>query len=247
MDLKDKRIVVTGGGTGIGRGVALAFASEGGHVAICGRREEPLLETAALYTGEPAILSKTCDVADRESTGEFFSWAVEALGGIDVIVINAGINIRERSMAETTPEDWDRVLAVSATGPFNCMYEVLPGMRERQDGVIINICSTAGKRPIPLGGIAYGASKFAQRALGIGAGYEEGDNGIRITNIYPGEVDTPIIAKRPQPVSQKRQSLMLKPEDLGATVAFVANMPPHVTIPELWILPTYQVSGGPMP
>ena len=62
MDLKDKRIVVTGGGTGIGRGVALAFASQGSRVAICGRREEPLLETAALHAGDPAILSKTCDV-----------------------------------------------------------------------------------------------------------------------------------------------------------------------------------------
>ena len=240
MDLKDKRIVVTGGGTGIGRGVALAFASEGGRVAICGRREEPLEEPAALCTGEPAILSKTCDVADRESTGEFFSWALETLGGIDVIVINAGINIRERSMAETTPEDWDRVLAVNATGPFNCMYEVLPGMRDRRDGVIINICSTAGKRPIPLGGIAYGASKFAQRALGIGAGYEEGDNGIRITNIYPGEVDTPILDNRPQQGSDEHMARILQPEDVAAMVVAVAKLPPRASVPELIVKPTIQ-------
>ena len=89
MDLKDKRVVVTGGGTGIGRGVALGFAAEGSHVAICGRRKEPLAETASLHTGETPVLTKTCDVADRDSTGEFFSWAEETLGGIDIIVINA--------------------------------------------------------------------------------------------------------------------------------------------------------------
>ena len=185
MDLKGKRVVVTGGGTGIGRGVALAFAAEGSQVAICGRREEPLQETADLHAGENGILTMPCDVAARESTDKFFSWAEESLGGIDIIVINAGINIRERSMAETAPEDWDRVMAVNATGPFNCMHAVLPGMRERQDGLIVNICSTAGKRPIPLGGIAYGASKFAQRALGIGAGYEEGDNCLLYTSPSP--------------------------------------------------------------
>ena len=74
MELKDKRVVVTGGGTGIGRGVALAFAAEGSRVVICGRREEPLQDTASAHSGENTILSKTCDVADRESTGSFFSW-----------------------------------------------------------------------------------------------------------------------------------------------------------------------------
>ena len=241
MDLKDKRVVVTGGGTGIGRGVALGFAAEGSHVAICGRRKEPLAETVSLHTGENPVLTKTCDVADRDSTGEFFSWVEETLGGIDIIVINAGINVRERSMAETTPEDWDRVLSVNATGPFNCMHAVLPGMRERQDGLIVNICSTAGKRPIPLGGIAYGASKFAQRALGIGAGYEEGDNGIRITNVYPGEVDTPILDNRPQKVSDEHKARILQPEDVAAMVVAVAKLPARASVPELIVKPTIQL------
>ena len=88
-------VIVTGAARGLGRAHALAFAAEGSHVAICGRREEPLLETAGLHTGENAILTMSCDVADRESTGRFFSWVEETLGGIDIIVINAGINVSD--------------------------------------------------------------------------------------------------------------------------------------------------------
>jgi NADP-dependent 3-hydroxy acid dehydrogenase YdfG len=121
------------------------------------------------------------------------------------------------------------------------MHAVLPGMRKRQDGLIVNICSTAGTRPGPLGGIAYGASKFAQRALGIGAGYEEGANGIRITNVYPGEVDTPILDNRPQKVSDEHKTRILQPEDIAAMVVAVAKLPARASVPEVIVKPTIQL------
>ena len=113
--------------------------------------------------------------------------------------------------------------------------------------MVINIASMAGRQVSLLGGAAYCASKHGMVSLTQSTNLEAADLGIRASVILPGEVDTPILAVRPQPVSEKRQSLMLKPEDLGETVVFVANMPPHVSIPEMWIMPTYQVSGTPLP
>jgi NADP-dependent 3-hydroxy acid dehydrogenase YdfG len=117
----------------------------------------------------------------------------------------------------------------------------MPKMLERQDGVIINIVSVAGKRATPLGGIAYAASKFGMAALGIGLGAEEKDAGIRVCNIYPGEVDTPILVFRPQPISEDHRAKILRPEDVAEAVRFVAIQPRHVSIPELVIKPVSQM------
>src|SRR5262245_4925775 len=193
MKLKNKRALITGGGSGIGRGIALAFAREGCRVAVAGRREDALRQTATLWKGEPAMLWRPADVADRSSVADLFSWAARELGPIDILVNAAGINIQRRSMAALDPADWDALLAVNATGAYNCLHAVLPGMRERRDGLIINISSTAGKRAALLGGVAYNASKFAMTALGTTVALEEGKNGIRVTNVYPGEVNTPIL------------------------------------------------------
>jgi NADP-dependent 3-hydroxy acid dehydrogenase YdfG len=114
-------------------------------------------------------------------------------------------------------------------------------MIARQDGVIINIVSIAGKRASPLGGVAYAASKFGQAALGLGLAAEEKDSGIRVCNIYPGEVDTPILVFRPQPVTEEHRAKILRPEDVGEAVRFVAVQPKHVSIPELIIKPTWQM------
>jgi NADP-dependent 3-hydroxy acid dehydrogenase YdfG len=114
-------------------------------------------------------------------------------------------------------------------------------MLARQQGLIININSIAGKRATPLGGLAYAASKFGMTALGIGLGAEEKDSGIRVTNIYPGEVDTPILEFRPTPVTDEHRLRILRPEDVAGAVLYVASQPPHVSIPELIIKPVSQV------
>ena len=240
MDLKDKKALITGGGTGVGRSLALALAEEGCKVAICGRREDKLRETAALWEGSPSILCHHADVADRGSVGELFSWTAKELGPIDILVISAGINIPLRSMSEIDPADWDRVLQVNATGAFNCMHAILPQMRERQDGVIINISSIAGKRASLLGGVAYNASKFAMSALGTSVGVEDGKNGIRVTNIYPGEINTPILDNRPVPVTEEHKARILQPEDVAVAALMVIHLPPRACVPEMVIKPTLQ-------
>jgi NADP-dependent 3-hydroxy acid dehydrogenase YdfG len=117
---------------------------------------------------------------------------------------------------------------------------VLPQMRERRDGLIVNISSISGKRAAAIGGVAYNASKFAMAALGISVANEEAANNIRITTIYPGEVDTPILEHRPQPVSAERRAKMLLPEDVADLVVAIAKLPARAHVPELIIKPTGQ-------
>jgi NAD(P)-dependent dehydrogenase (short-subunit alcohol dehydrogenase family) len=240
MRLKDKRAVVVGGGTGIGLGIAQAFAAEGCRVAIAGRREDKLREAAGAWLGDPPLLYHPVDVTDRHSVEKLIAWANERLGQIDILVNSAGTNIRTRSMAEMTPLQWDEVMAINATGAYNCMYSVLPQMRARRDGLIINVSSISGKRALTLGGIAYCASKFAMSALSTGVANEDAPHGIRVTNIYPGEVNTPILEKRPVPVSAERKAAMLQPEDLGDLAVAIACLPPRAHVPEVIVKPTLQ-------
>lgn len=240
MSVKGKGVLVVGGGSGIGAACALLFAENGARVAIAGRRMERLQETAARFDGGPPIVCHVADVADRGSVDQLVRWATDRLGQIDVVVIAAGINIPNRTMRELRPEDWDRVMAINATGAYNVMHAVLPQMRERRDGLIVNISSIAGKRAAALGGVAYNASKFAMTALGLSVADEERENGIRVTNIYPGEVDTPILEQRPQPVSPERRAKMLKPEDVAAAVLLAAQLPPRANLLEVVIKPTVQ-------
>jgi NAD(P)-dependent dehydrogenase (short-subunit alcohol dehydrogenase family) len=183
-------------------------------------------------------VSHTVDVADRPSVCAFFRFAREQLGAIDILVNSAGINIVRRTMAETDPADWDRVLAVNASGAYYCMREVLPEMRTRGTGLIVNISSIAGMRASMLGGTAYCASKFAMAALGTCVALEDGPRGIRVTNVYPGEVDTPILEHRPVPVSDEHRATILRPEDVAAAVLMVACLPPRAHVPDLVIKPT---------
>lgn len=238
MRLQGKTAVVTGGGTGIGWGIARALASEGCRVAISGRREDVLKEATSQWKNEPPIFSHVCNVVDRNSVRALFDWVAATLGSLDILVNSAGSNIRNRSMAEMKPEQWDELMAINATGAYNCMYAVLPQMRERRDGLIVNISSISGKRASQLGGVAYSASKFAMTALGTCVANEENRNGIRVTNVYPGEVETPILDLRPEPVSADRRAVILQPEDVGMLVATLALLPPRAHVPEVVIKPT---------
>src|SRR5262249_40919368 len=145
---------------------------------------------------------------------------------------NAGLNIKERTFRQLTPATWQLLLRANLDGAFYCIHAVLPQMLERKAGIIVNVNSIAGKRATPLGGTAYAASKFGMSALGLCLAAEEKDSGIRVSNIYPGEVDTPILEVRPQPVSQEQRRKILQPQEVAAAVLFVATLPPHVSVPE---------------
>ncbi len=240
MQLAGKTALITGGGSGIGAAIAHAFVEHGCRVAVSGRREERLRQVVDGASDQSRCLAFAADVADRDSVARLFEWAAAELGPIDILVNSAGINIPKRSMSEMVPSDWDKVLQVNATGAYNTMAVVLPQMRERRDGVIINISSVAGLRAGKLGGVAYNASKFAMSALGTTVGEEEKDNGIRVTTVYPGEVETPILDDRPVPVSAEHRAKILQPEDIADAVLMVACLPPRARVPDLVVIPTTQ-------
>lgn len=240
MELKDRTALVTGGGSGIGLGVALALAREGCRVAIAGRDARKLEGAARRFDGTPQILWRPCDVAERDQVEGLFAWADEKLGALEILVLSAGVNVVRRRMEDLDPRDWDRIIAINATGTYNCMREGLLRMRKRKSGLIVNISSVAGKRALSLAGPAYCASKFAATALGTAVGLEERPNGIRITNIYPGEANTPILDQRPAPVPAEKKARMLQPEDIAACVVTIAKLPERVLVPELVITPLYQ-------
>jgi NAD(P)-dependent dehydrogenase (short-subunit alcohol dehydrogenase family) len=166
----------------------------------------------------------------REVTARF--------GGIDILVNNAGLNIKERTFRELTPESWRRLVAANLDGAFYCMKAVVPQMRQRQDGLIVNVNSISGKRSNPLGGLAYNAAKHGLRGLALGLAAEEKASGIRVCSIYPGEVDTPILEHRPTPLSDEHKKGILQPEDVAAAVLFVATLPPRASVPELVLTPS---------
>ena len=231
--------IITGAGTGIGAATAKALAADGFEVALLGRRADVLEVTAAeiVADGGKAIVVP-CDVVCRDSVAEAMRVLESQWSRFDVLVCNAGTNLPRRLLSELTFEDWDTLINVNLNGAFNSVRAVLPHMRQAKRGTIVQICSISGKRASTLGGIGYSAAKFGQSAMGICLGREERENGIRSTVIYPGEVNTPILEKRPQPVPDARRPVILQPEDVAAAVRFVVALPERANVLELIIKPT---------
>jgi len=238
--LTGKVVLVTGGGSGIGLACARLFLAEGARVAISGRNLAKLQQAARSLGNPDRLLPLACDVSEPAQVDALVTQVRERFGAIDILVNNAGTNIKERTFRELSIETWQKLIRTNLDGAFYAIHAVFPEMLKRQDGLIINISSVAGKRASPLGGIAYAASKFGMTALGIGLAAEEKDSGIRVCNIYPGEVDTPILEVRPTPVTEDQRRKILRPEDVAQAVLFVACLPPHVSVPELVIKPTTQ-------
>jgi NADP-dependent 3-hydroxy acid dehydrogenase YdfG len=239
--LQSKTALVTGGGSGIGLAVARLFLQEGARVAISGRDAKKLQDAARGLGAGDRLRTHAADVADAAQVEALVRDVTQQLGRIDILVNNAGTNLKERAFRQLTPEAWQRLLRTNLDGAFYCIHAVLPQMLERKDGLIINVSSIAGKRAGPLGGAAYVASKFGMTGMGLCLAAEEKDSGIRVSNVYPGEVNTPILEVRPQPVTAEQRRQILQPEDIAAAVLFVATLPPHVSVPELVIKPTSQV------
>ncbi len=241
MDLSGKVVLVTGGAGGIGLGIAKAFAAEGCRVALAGTTEKNLIKAAESAETASPLLWRICDITDRDQVAQLFQWLGDELGSADILVNSAGINVANRMMSNLDPAEFDRVMDVNTTGTFNCVHAALPAMREKGSGLIVNISSVAGKRAMLLAGLPYCVSKFATSALGTFLNQEECANGIRVTNIYPGETNTPILDKRPTPPSPEKRAKMLQPEDIAACVVTIARLPARVVVPELVITPPHML------
>lgn len=239
-DIRGEVAWVTGAGSGIGQGGAVALARAGATLILSGRRKAALEETAALVreAGGEALVAP----ADMSVAAEVESVAAtvrERFGRCDILVNSAGLNVPKRSWREIEVAGIDSVIGADLNGPFYASRAVLPMMRERRAGLIIQISSWAGRYVSKLTGPAYAAAKHGLVALSESINQEECGHGIRSCCICPGEVATPILDKRPVPVTAEDRGRMLQSDDLAETILFVARMPASVCLNEILISPTW--------
>ena len=228
---------VTGAGTGIGESAAIKLAEAGCKVILSGRRSDVLSKVASKIGGECSI--QTLDVSQNGSVIEVVENIKNQFGRIDIGVFSAGVNVQNRRWHNISTEDWDSIIDINLKGVFYCCQAVLPTMREQGNGLIINISSMASKNAGAMTGPAYTSSKHAVNAITHSLILEERNNGVRATAICPGEVATPILDHRPVPVSAADRARILQSDDLGELVLSVAQQPPHVTLNEILINPTW--------
>jgi NAD(P)-dependent dehydrogenase (short-subunit alcohol dehydrogenase family) len=229
--LEGKVAWITGGASGIGLAGALELQKLGVKVVVSGRNDATLNKA-----GFDGIL---CDVADKRQVAAAAAEIQKRHGRIDILVASAGINLPKRNFRDVGLEGWDEIVAVNLSGVFYCVQAVLPGMRARRDGLIINVSSWAGRYPSALTGPGYNATKRAVLALTEQINIEECAHGIRATALLPGEAATPILEKRPVPPPPEVRARMLQADDLGRAIAFVAGLPPRACVNELIISPTW--------
>ncbi len=231
---------VTGAGSGMGLSGARQLADAGATVIMSGRRAEVLeREADAIRKAGGKAEVEALDVSDAMSVQRVVQSILARQGKVDILVNSAGLNNPQRFWRDQTVASWDQVIRVNLDGTFYCTQAVLPSMRGRKDGLVINISSWAGRYTLAMAGAAYNASKHAVVALTETINMEECVNGIRACAICPAEVATPILDRRPVPPSPEERARMLQADDLGKTIRWVAEQPAHVCINEITMSPTW--------
>ena len=226
---------ITGGGSGIGLAGGIELARAGAHVVISGRNASTLTQAEKQIKAAGSVEVLPLDVSNKDDVTK----AAAKIGRVDILVNSAGINSPRRNFHNVSLESWDQIVAINLSGMFYCVHAVLPGMRGRKDGLIINVSSWAGRYASTLTGPGYNATKHAVVALTESINMEECANGIRATSVLPGEVATPILEKRPVPPTPEVRARMLQAEDLGRTILFVASLPARACVNEVIISPTW--------
>jgi 3-oxoacyl-[acyl-carrier protein] reductase len=222
MRLDNKVALVTGAASGFGKGIAETFAREGARVAVVDVNEKAARAVAAAISNKAIAL--TCDVSQRGEVDAAVAATAEALGEIDILVNNAGMSHVRRPMLEVEEAEFDRLFAVNVKSIFLFAHAVVPRMRKRKAGVIINIGSTAGIRPRP-GLTWYNASKGAVNLLSKSMAAELAPDGIRVCAIAPVMAETPLLPTFMGGDSPELRAQFKATVPLGrfATVADVAN------------------------
>jgi NAD(P)-dependent dehydrogenase (short-subunit alcohol dehydrogenase family) len=217
--------IVTGGGTGIGRGVAVALADEGAAVCICGRRPEPVESVQNVIESRGGrCLAMRADVSDEAQTVHLVKAAETRLGPIDILINNAGIGGGEQ-IHQHPVDEWDRILSVNLRGPFLMARAVLPGMRRRSTGHIVNISSESGLEYY-VGDGAYGIAKHALNDMGEYIQRENQEFGIRVDTVCPGMVVTEMTEGSVGLDHEK----CLYPEDIADLVLWLVTRRPNIKI-----------------
>jgi len=230
--------VITGGGSGVGRSLAPKLAEQGWNVVIVGRRETALQETIALAASNASrITPQVCDIGDAAAVAKLGEQILNQVGEVHVVVNSAGINVPRRALEVLSLEDYHAMMATNLNGAYYCIQAFLPQMRARRSGLIVNIVSEAAKQASGKAGPAYVMSKFGLVGLTQSINAEERVNGIRACAILPGDIDTPLLDKRPAPPDAAARARMLRAEDVADCAMFCINLPDHVVVEEMLVRP----------
>jgi 3-hydroxybutyrate dehydrogenase len=230
-----KTALITGGGRGIGRAIALAFAREGLRIAVAARTAEQVEQVAAEIGNDSIGL--VCDVSEPESVTRMFSDVRERLGDADILVNNAGI-AESATIVNTTDELWHRHLAINLSGTFYCTRAALPAMLKKGWGRVINIASIAGKTGAPYIA-AYSASKHGVMGLTRSIALEVASSGVTVNAICPGYVDTDMVSRGVERITSRTgrtaeealdtlkkmspQNRLVTPEEVAAIALLLAS------------------------
>jgi NADP-dependent 3-hydroxy acid dehydrogenase YdfG len=233
----EKVAVVTGAGSGVGRSTAVKLIEQGWRVVLIGRTEETLRATAAQTKEPKRCLVRTLRIGDLEATKKLGEAVLEQFGHVDLLVNAAGTNVPNRSLEVLSIEDYNLMMDSNLNGAYYLVQAFLPSMRKQKSGTIVNIVSEAGRQASPKAGPGYVISKFGMVGLTQAINAEERGNGIRACSILPGDIDTPLLDKRPVPPSAEARTRMMQPEDIADCVLLAVNLPSRAVIEELLIRP----------
>lgn len=227
--------LVTGATEGIGRALAFALGRAGFSVGVCARSEPNVDQLLRDLAGQGIrAAGRACDVSSEPMVQALMTHVTGALGPIHTLVNNAGV-LTAKPVMELSLDEWDRMFAVNVRGLFLTCRAVLPGMRERGAGDIVNIASLAGRNGFA-GGTAYAATKHAVLGFSKSLMLEERKHGIRVIAVCPGSVATPMLADQPMlPVNADR---ILQPDDVAQTIVAALSLPARALVSELDIRPT---------
>ncbi len=230
----EKTAVITGAGSGVGAATALALAKQGWRVALLGRRSE-VLEKVAVQI--PRALVVPCDVGDAAQVEAMGRKVLAEFGSVEVLVNAAGTNVPKRALEVLSLADYHEMMNANLNGAYYCVQAFLPQMRARGSGTIVNIVSDAGKAASPKAGPGYVISKFGMAGLTSAINAEERGRGVRACAIFPGDIDTPILAKRPVVPDEAARTKMMQPEDIAECALLAINLPSRVIIEEMIVRP----------
>jgi len=233
-----KFAVVTGASSGLGQAIAIKLAQRGFSVAAVARRVDGLEKTVEMAKpADSRITPFACDVSDPAAVEKMAAAVLGKFGTVHALVNSAGINTPDRSFANLSLATFKQVININEVGTFLCIQAFLPTMRKQQSGTIVNISSDSAIQPSMKAGAAYVASKMAVRGMTLSLNAEERVNGIRACAIYPGDIDTPLLEKRPTPPTADARKKMLAPDDVAECVLLAITLPDRAVIEELLIRP----------
>ncbi len=233
----DRTAVVTGGSSGVGRATALRLVKEGWRAAIVGTRADALNETIKLSGKPHQMLACPCDIGDAGAVTAMTKRVTEKWGSVELIVAAAGTNTPNRSLENLSLEDYRKVIDANLNGAYFCVQAFLPDMRKNQRGTIVVVNSLAGLKASALSGVSYVMSKFGAAGLVQSINAEENKHGIRATSVFPGDINTPLLDKRPNPPAKELRANMLQPDDVTDCVMLAVNLPERVVVEEIVVRP----------